>query len=584
MIDSRGFASIGLIGLLLVAGVLTWATAVVQVEGHAATASAYRKALRVLEWRVESFRAGVRSLLRASAEDALQFSKRVHVYDRHELEFVTSRAFWSRLERLSERLPLPNATLSLPGIPAVRFKEAQGGELLVEADLEDFVLEVHTPDSRISLSRSLGKISTLVAPRFFLLKRLMGEFSGSMGRIEEEFGRLEWGRMWAEAWLRGSVTLSPRIDRALLEASWVLREREVFGSFDPYGVISAVSGLEVPAVSGSPGVDSEWLRDLKELVMDSRQKIRECGAHLESALTRLGSGNPEEALGEIEISRSLLDEGRRNLQEVSRLAGERSGEDSFARVIGSNSVFELAEEVMGEVDSILMRAENVIAGGIDNENFDPEPEVRGLLAPLTVLPEPRWRTSGGGGSETGEEMVPVYLYPGAPPSLPGLSETLGGVENDLGRLLSLIPSAPSEVPKIDEFLSVSTPSLPISREELYELTPPLLSSQGLAVLHSLDVEVEYRREDPAGLAGSPLATPVPLPFLDLTVWWGQVRVVAELKGGFERVIDHSNPVLLSHGQSGFLHLPYSLTHELEDRNFEVRIVLLSLRSFSFFTG
>ncbi len=100
-----------------------------------------------------------------------------------------------------------------------------------------------------------------------------------------------------------------------------------------------------------------------------------------------------------------------------------------------------------------------------------------------------------------------------------------------------------------------------------------VSPEGLRIRAELEVRrVEFKREDPLGLAGRKLATPIYLP--GTTLWWGQWRVIAELRA-VEEIQDWENPVI---PRADGYH-PLSYVWEFPSGRFETRILVILPRPF-----
>lgn len=107
------------------------------------------------------------------------------------------------------------------------------------------------------------------------------------------------------------------------------------------------------------------------------------------------------------------------------------------------------------------------------------------------------------------------------------------------------------------------------------LHTPNESNYGLSVSRKLRVrEIRFRREDPLGLLGCKQATPIYLPFLKSTVWWGQYTVEIELEEAVETVIDSKNPTIPRKFPFPS-HYPLRYSYRIPRGTFRTRVVVVS---------
>jgi len=135
----------------------------------------------------------------------------------------------------------------------------------------------------------------------------------------------------------------------------------------------------------------------------------------------------------------------------------------------------------------------------------------------------------------------------------------------------------------DKIFGSAGSSFDILGESWYEVFPPKPErSPFVSVYHRLEVEsIKYEREDPAGMAGSQTATPVYIPFLHTILWWGQVNISIELKGGVEEIFDYPHQIILQETLCGPVHSCLHYRWALSEENFNVRVIILSSKPFSF---
>ncbi|MFH1821625.1 MAG: hypothetical protein ABH852_04195 [Methanobacteriota archaeon] len=122
------------------------------------------------------------------------------------------------------------------------------------------------------------------------------------------------------------------------------------------------------------------------------------------------------------------------------------------------------------------------------------------------------------------------------------------------------------------------------RESFYELLPPapIRQSPGISVYRELDLKsVSYERMDPAGLLGSPTATPIPIPTTGVVIWWGQWKITVELEATpIEEIFDFDNPTIpLVHGNF-YVHKPLAYRWEMPEKKFITIVAVFSLKPFT----
>jgi len=195
-----------------------------------------------------------------------------------------------------------------------------------------------------------------------------------------------------------------------------------------------------------------------------------------------------------------------------------------------------------------------------------------------------------------EEMIPVYIDDEKDGTIALLDLILDGFKNNIDELINFSQQIELEPERLQTFeisdyltekIKTVPPKINIDREDFYELLPPvpIMPSPGLSVYHELEVKsVNYRREDLAGLLGSPTATPVPLLFIGVTLWWGQWNITVELEDiPVEEIFDFDNPTLpLAHGQC-YVHKPLAYRWEMPEKTFETTVVVISLQPFTIST-
>ncbi len=584
---SRGLAPLSLVGVVLVLMGFVW-SAVFSLHGHhQALSKTVSEALLDQEWQVQHVRARLKSLLRLAVENALVECERRGYFDEHMVELIASARFWSWVcewsalfeNQIGIRISLP------PAVGAVDLKPLPDGRVLATIS-ETVRIETRTPDASVRLSLPARTLSVVVASRFFLLENLMGRFLDELSDGLNDWWKLEYARMWGEAWLGGRITLSPRVEKLLFESAWVLEEKQVFGAFDPYGAASVLTGVDqLVHTEGLSLASLDGLDQLGDLLSTCASELQKAEEGVGEAISALDSNDFSHAIGWIRDVKIWVGKARSAYrQALADLSMGNGGmEEALWEALASNQLLDRIESTFSLIEEALERAENVLCEVVENENSSWKVgTAENRLQELLELPDPVWRVAEsyeGDPPQRVEKRVPFYLH--APvESIPALRLTLEGMVSDLDTLCRLEPQA--EQREMLEIPSVPRLTLPFNRELYYRTAPPVVSDSGVAVYHELSIEsVEYHREDPAGLFGAPTATPVGLPFFDLYVWWGQVRIVVRVGEGVEEVIDSQNPVLPQPTDAGWLHLPYARREGMGEREFDTRVVVLSLRPFSF---
>jgi hypothetical protein len=130
------------------------------------------------------------------------------------------------------------------------------------------------------------------------------------------------------------------------------------------------------------------------------------------------------------------------------------------------------------------------------------------------------------------------------------------------------------------------------REQLYELLPPkpIRSQPGISVFDELDIgNVKYKRVDPCGRLGGASAPPTPIPlwFIDVTLYWAQWEVTLELENKpIERIFDFPNQTLprspLDGDEFGLakIHEALGYRYELPRKSFSFTLLIVSPQYFN----
>lgn len=247
-----------------------------------------------------------------------------------------------------------------------------------------------------------------------------------------------------------------------------------------------------------------------------------------------------------------------------------------------NALAQFDDEKLEDLDKLLAQAKS------SAEDLLSEPAPARWVAFTTYSGDP---------PKTTEESMPIYLDNETGGTIGILKVIFDGAENNFDKMEEFsqqLEPAPEELQKfeLDEELSsklgASPPEFTVNREWFYELLPPkpINPSPGLSVFHEFEVkEISHQRWDLAGMCGSPTATPIPLWFIGVTLWWGQWETTLELElDPIEEIFDFDNPaLLLAHG-SDYVHKPLAYRWKLPEKPYGVNVVVISLRPFTISTS
>jgi hypothetical protein len=130
------------------------------------------------------------------------------------------------------------------------------------------------------------------------------------------------------------------------------------------------------------------------------------------------------------------------------------------------------------------------------------------------------------------------------------------------------------------------------REQLYEILPPkpIRSQPGISVFDELDIgDAKYKRVDPCGRLGGASAPPTPIPlwFIDVTLYWAQWEVTLELENKpIERIFDFPNQTLPRPPLDGDgvglakIHESLGYRYEIPRKSFSFTLLIVSPQYFN----
>ena len=519
-----------------------------------------------LSWEVALTRAKIEESLRwVGGQALLWISAQAELHHPDVEESAGAVASVRLLEEL-RKLGSETVRVGAPLLPPIVQFERCGEFTVVRARFPSGLdILARSANNSIEIRETVWNVEATLRVRFFLLKNLMDNFvRGMKNRVFEIYRDVLYLKAWTEAWGTGTVRLDRETDEILFGLSWCLFEREIFGSSDWFGII----GDKLPAdLSRIPGREiGEFRRNFAEML----ERVSSARRSLEFA-----DGTP--------VSLEFLRKAAEDLTEAEDLlyATLRGGElGGVGAKIISNLCSSRWEGVPSRAEQLIVGLSGIRSGILTVERMVEEGDaenakemIRGLLREI----EPRKvrveiPTDGARLTET----VEVYAENGVPPSLPALQRLLEGIVSDLERL-----SPPSlRIPSVLESEAVTAPA---PREFVYRAFPPRPDGfPFVSVYHVLEIEdISYSREDPAGLLGNSLATPVYLPFIETVIWWGMWSVRVELNRAVEEIFDYPNQILLQETPFGYLHSSLFYRWSLGKETFDVRVTVFSLEPFLF---
>lgn len=535
--------------------------------------------------------------------------------------------FREELKRLADSLD-NRVELQVPGNPIVLIAEADNGYIKAMSLMRGTKLELASWDNSVRAEVELERVETFVYSRYFLLENLMKDFLEKKGDVCATWQLLEYVRGYAEAWVGGKVHLNDSIDEAVFRASWALHEYNSFGSFDYWGTAGSIvdSAKEIltgkrVAVSPIKGSDIEEMKNLVEGAIDA---LEAADSSLEDLLGKISDarGSISENLpvenvrailetvrGEAEDARSEVFGIKTKFDKLLEHVARRSAGDAMMKFLHSgltsrtlspdlpspdeqigwgvdwiygrvseieNEIRGVSVNVSGNIDGVLKKAGDVVGA------LRRQAEVKAWAKVKSYTKDPPAEV---------ENLVPVYVTESSGGEMGSLKTVLAGLVANLDEMGGLPEKLDAEDigeiewldewfrEKLDEVLPVTS----IDRENLYRISPPSPVNQdpGISVYNEIDVgEIRHTRGDIFGRLNSPSATPIPLPFLNICLYWGQWETVVELEGAVEEIFDYENPTIVQPSEIGYLHSPLAYRWEMPGENMGINVVVISLRNFT----
>jgi len=570
-----------------------------------------------------------------------------NVYTReHAVEEIASEYFKERLRELSEKYPAHESGIELcvtDNCVHLTLQEVEDGYVLATAELpEGSAVNLTSSNGKLSVKVPLEETRAFVDSRYFLLQERMDEFVQRRGDIGRFWKEMEYIWAWGEAWLEGNVNLSEDRTKGFFQVAWAMHELDSFGSADYLTAAQALVGMETPAteplvVTPINTVDIERLDGYVDRARDSincAKALLEMADENISLAKNFANENLENVgLGKIRValndSESNACDARDKIMEASAqfsglldyLSRESSGDVVMASVYQGLTTRSLdpdcpslkeqvecgiegAAEKISAVENLIART----AGGLEvaaakSSLNQLSTDFRNMKAPLLEEPGPkRYVYVEAYEDDPPREVqrpIPVYIDCKADGSIGGLKVVLRGAKSGFEEMNEFSQQSENDPPSldIDEDLknALQQNLLPTwsDRENIYEILPPspIKSSPGLSVYHELSVdEVKYTREDLVGLllnsaTDSSPATPFPIPFIGITLWWGQWDAEVKLeRRPVEEVFDFDNPTLPLANGAGYVHSSLAYRWDVPDETFDARVIVVSTKAFTISTG
>jgi hypothetical protein len=639
-VKEKGFMPFSLVGVVLVVMVLGMLGHSVWIKHERDVEVIEGEELSELGKLAAEVRGNLRTILRRATQKALvEVCKEAYRFGdearKLEIERSAGRYFWEELKGLAEVYARHDNRTGLHlndhHRSVVEISETENGYVRAKAVLPGgSYLALASWDNSVSVEMPLEEVETLIDSRYFLLERRMNDFVEGMGEINTLWGLMEYARAWGEAWLGGRVHLDESIDQALFQAAWAIHEYGSFGSCDYWGTaLGLTDPMKDVLVSGTVAVSpirASEVDDMKQFIEEAIDAADEADSMLggfveklslvrEARAENLPAENIRKMLErraeELAGIRSKVLEVKRKFEELVAHVSQLATDDAMMELVHGGlttrslspdlpspkeqlewgvkgicqKLLELGDEIKlisetgmssEELDELLEIAKNTVEG------LRFQPGAVGWAKVTVYKDDP---------PEKVENYVPIYITESSGATLGALKEVLGGLREDLDELLELPEDlggvGTGEIPGLDELLKeglmARVPSLGFDREELYRIfpPPPLSLDPGISVFHEIEIkEITHTRHDLAGLCGVGGATPIPLPFLNIVLYWGQWETKIELGETVVEIFDFENPTILQPSELGYVHAPLAYRWELPGKTFTIEVVVISLRFFT----
>jgi hypothetical protein len=559
------------------------------------------------------------------------------------VEELASEYFAELLNEFLEKYPSHDNRVELclsDNRTNVELQEVENGYVLATAELPaGLAARLGSRDGKLSVKVPLDEAQAFVDSRYFLLEDHMDEFLQKRGDIGTFWKEMEYIWAWGAAWLKGDVNLSEDRTKGFFQVAWAMHELNSFGSSDYLAAAQALVGMETPTeeplvVTPINTVDIERLDGYVDRTMDSidgaKALLEMADENISIAKNIAASENLENVgLGRI---RGALDNSEANVSgagdKILEASGQFSGlldylyQESSEDVVMA-SIYQglttrsldpdypsLKEQVEWGIEGAaekISAVENLItrtAGGLEVATAKSalsqlSTDFKNMKEPLLEEPGARRyvyvKTYEDDPPREVQQPLPIYIDCMADGSIGSLKVVLRGAKGGFEEMNEFSQQSEDAPPSLDidedlkNALKVNPLPASLNRENIYELLPPppIKSSPGLSVYHDFSVEsVEYKREDIVGLLLDPLtdsstATPIPIPFIGITLWWGQWNTEIELEHrAVEEIFDFDNPTLPLANGTGYVHSPLAYKWNVPDETFDARVIVVSLKAFT----
>ncbi len=630
-----GFMPFSVVGVFLVVLVLGMAGHSAWARHQRATETIGGSEASELRKIMEEVQANLRSALKRSVQRALvDVCEGAQDFNdderRTEIEIAAANNFSDEISALADAYSANDGRVRVEisaERPIVWISETENGFAVANGMMpRNSHLILKSLNNSLETECSLGLVRTFVDSRYFLLQDRMNDFIENKGTVNDVWGVMEYLRGWGEAWVGGHVHLDNKIDRALFQAAWSVHEYSSFGSCDYWGAALDLADAAKDVLAGkvvvSP-IDGSDVAEMKKFVGGSLDEVAGAEKNLDNVLIVLREAG--DALLEnlpFENFRRILSDAAENIAGAILKIGK--AEEKFSALLGyvlkksDNDVmmYSIFDGLTGRLlDNDLPSPKEQVGwcvqgirdalSEIENEieNLSGEAmecaenilgAIRGKIENLRATPVATGQvvleSYDEGSLEKTENLVPVYVTENSGKTISSVKNVFDGLAQNLDELLRLPEKMGIkenvEIPGLDGILREKLTADPLEinfdRENFYKILPPTPISEnpGISVYHELDIEnVKHERGDITGRLGLSEATPIPLPFLNITIYWGQWKTTVCLGDSVEEVLDFENPTALVQSNLGQIHGPLAYRWEIPDNKFGVEVVVLSLRPF-----
>ncbi|MEW6222686.1 MAG: hypothetical protein AB1476_05210 [Candidatus Hadarchaeota archaeon] len=557
------------------------------------------------------------------------------------VEGLASSHFAERLNEISEKYSLqdPRVDLHIENGLRVEIRRAENGYVWATAELPQSYVKLTSTGGRLCLKIPLENVETFIDSRYFLLQERMSDFLQKRGDIGTIWKGVEYAWAWGEAWLSGKVELNEGRTKGFFQLAWATHELNSFGSSDYLAAALSLANVELPTEGGdeviATPIRATDIGRMKEFIDDAIGAVEGAESLLERAVVDLSlaestaaSENLEnEELDKVRVAlenchdrtvgaRAKVSEAESHFNYLLNFLSQGASSDAVMAYIYQGlttrnlspdcpSLEEQIEWAVNGVTSKISSIENNTTKTIQELDFSNaktaveqlSADVKCEIDLLLRSPEPKRmiyiKTYKEDPPSEALDEIPVYIDSRDDGGIGGLKVVLQGAKEGLDKMNEFSQKVEQAPPtfEVDEglkkMLNKSPPSC-LNRENLYGILPPppIRQSPGLSVYHDFSVKsVKYKREDIAGWFNSPTATPIPIPFIGVTLWWGQWDTEIKLESrAVEEIFDFDNPTIPLKKEFGYVHSPLAYKVKVPDETFGARVIVVSLKPFTISTS